>query len=353
MIRSFLKSSSLINTIAVVSGIITIVEFIIGIAIFVIDRLGINVIKFQVLQFLYKNGIWIYAVSATVFAAIMTVKVFRYRKVQMETRRAISDAYYTFLHAIRNTVGELRVSQKNKGLNIGFLTNATKDVCNIALDGLCNTFKALCREEVSACIKLVDYSSENKENNRYVFTFARSANSDGDRITNDESEPKDYIIKNTDFNDIIEQRLSYFYKCDLIKYDAELKKVGKEYENTTPNWDKFYRSTIVVPIRIAHRRSHTTSKENEYLIIGFLCVDSMSTNIFIASQEKYFCNIMKSYAALLYTFFSLYKDLLKDCPDKEPTSKNQEKNSQKQGSNANKTRNRRNNSRYNKNGKGK
>ena len=89
--------------------------------------------------------------------------------------------------------------------------------------------------------------------------------------------------------------------------------------NTTPNWDRHYRLTIVAPIRISKSRVFVEDKKamspsakdnNAYFIVGFLCVDSMSTDVFVKSEEKYYCHIIKSYAALFYTFFKLYRELL-------------------------------------------
>ena len=132
------------------------------------------------------------------------------------------------------------------------------------------------------------------------------------RIANDEATNKDYIKDNTDFNNIIEQKELYFYQMDLLQYAEKLKSVGKEYRNSTPNWEELYRATIVAPIKIANRRAHDTDKESEYAVTGFLCIDSMNTHIFVPAQKDYYIKILKSYASLLYTLFSLYRDILKE-----------------------------------------
>lgn len=294
---------------------------------FILHALGINIRDFQWLPIINKNGLLIYSICISCFAVSMTIKVFKYRKVQMETRSVLSESYYNFLHDVRNRVGSFHVSESSNDLSITLLTEVMKKDCEEALNGLCNIYKTLSGQNVSACIKLVN-NDNNDNNKRYVVTFARSTNTNPLRKANDEIRTKDYITENTDFNIIINENKAYFYQQDLIKYKNELEKRGKHYLNTTPHWEKLYRSTIVAPIRLSKTRVHShnlesasnSSQDNTaYLIKGFLCVDSMSTDIFVNSEEKYYCHILKSYAAIFYTFFSIYSELLKKAVDSNST----------------------------------
>ena len=300
-----------LNFITVVSGFITIVSAIVMVLTFILKILGVAINQNQLYKFFNKHGVLFYAICLTIFSILVTIKVFKYRKVQMETRRAISESYYGFLGKIRDTVGDFRVLQNDdKPVDKKLVTTMTKSACDVALDNLVKIFRVLCRADVSACIKLVNKSKDDVD--RFVVTFARSSNSAEKRIANDEATNKDYIKDNTDFNNIIENKELYFYQMDLLKYAEDQKSVGNEYRNSTPNWEELYRATIVAPIKIANRRAHDTDKESEYAVTGFLCIDSMNTHIFVPAQKDYYIKILKSYASLLYTLFSLYRDILKE-----------------------------------------
>ena len=97
----------------------------------------------------------------------------------------------------------------------------------------------------------------------------------------------------------------------LSEYKKELEKIGKTYRNTNENWSKYYQGTIVVPIRIEFKRLYHQKKNESYHIIGFLCVDSMSTDAFTEEQENYNVDIVKSYADIIYLLLSQYKHYLK------------------------------------------
>lgn len=325
--------TSILNFITVSSGVVTLLAFVSSLVPFTLKLLGIDINTIPWLSLIKTNGFPFYSICVTCFAAAMTIKVFRYRKVQMKTRHVLSEAYYKFLHDVRNRISYFRVLEEKEDLSVRLLTEVMKQDCEAALNGLCSMYKVLSGREVSACIKLVNYDRSNN-NERYVVTFARSSNSSNDRKVNDEIRTKDVITKNTDFDIIINQNKAYFYQQDLLKYKKELNKVGKEYDNTTLNWENLYRSTVVAPIRISKTRASIDNKEKQvdaqesgiaYYILGFLCVDSMYTDVFVKSEEKYYCHIIKSYAAIFYTFFKRYQEMLKLATERSTDTSTPEK----------------------------
>lgn len=116
-------------------------------------------------------------------------------------------------------------------------------------------------------------------------SFCRSKNSDKNRKANDAIRTKSIKISdNTDFYDILDEKSentnSYFYQGNLPQYDKDLKKAGKRYRNTTEDYD----------------------------IVGFLCVDSLSTNAFRNTNfdKENNTNIVKSFAAEIYIILNKY-----------------------------------------------
>ena len=290
------------NAIGLISGIITIITAITTV-------IGIVIA-------LTKGSFSISAINkpyvAVVVVCAMNVfllnKTIKYRKIQAQTREVFSKSYYTLLHDYRNLKGELEVSEYNKYAVyhqiVNFLTNT--------LDSLCSIFNILTRQEVSACIKIIEPSNNLEYLTAKVKTFCRSKNSDSRRFQydNDSTRNETIICKNTDFNSIVQpgKTVSCFYKRDLEAYQKQHQDTDDEYLNSNPEWKKYYKATIVVPIRIANKRNANVESQDSYTILGFLCIDSLSTHAFEESQEKYYTRIVKAYAALLYSVLDVYKN---------------------------------------------
>ena len=85
----------------------------------------------------------------------------------------------------------------------------------------------------------------------------------------------------------------------------------RRYENTNVNYLNSYKSTIVVPIRIETEKLYDIKNKNKYNVIGFLCVDSLSTDAFLSKQEKFNCNIVKAFANNIYVLLGQYAHYLK------------------------------------------
>lgn len=58
-----------------------------------------------------------------------------------------------------------------------------------------------------------------------------------------------------------------------------------------------------------HKRLH--KKKACYDVLGFLCIDSMSTVAFLAREENYNVNIAKAVAAQMYVILNQYRQYLK------------------------------------------
>lgn len=109
----------------------------------------------------------------------------------------------------------------------------------------------------------------------------------------------DYISQNTDFRTIFARKQTHYLCNDLV---AEL---SRGYQNS--HWDEVvirdetfdYRSTIVWPVR---GRLRPGPSGDGWEVIGFLCVDSTSTDIFVAESD------VPPGSAFSYTLYSAMRD---------------------------------------------
>ena len=131
-------------------------------------------------------------------------------------------------------------------------------------------------------------------NDTYVTTYARSED-DSER---DKADPKKFDVghnQNTAFDmaarDDTTGSIPCFHSANLLKH--------KNYNNQRPNWQRFYKSAIVVPIRCP---AGTQGRKREDL--GFLCVDSKSKNRLNGDHHVV---MLASLADQMYNFMSLMR----------------------------------------------
>ena len=304
MLDNFFKRipDSIINALGVVSAIITILGALLGV--------------YKAVRLLFAGQLSIASlinghlvlIFICLFCIWLVYKLIKYRKIQAETREIFSKGYYEVLRGYRNSMGEIEVSNYSKEAVHQLVLKYSTDI----LDTMCDIFTKLTRQEVSGCIKIIEPRNDLGYSNAKVKTFCRSKNSDSQRTVydNDSNRNETIVCLNTDFDSIVQpgKSLSCFYQQDLEEYQRQLSKIGEEYRNSNQEWKKYYKATIVAPIRIANVRNPRTELQDSYTILGFLCVDSLSTHAFEASQKMYYQYIIKAFAALLYSVFDVYKD---------------------------------------------
>lgn len=181
------------------------------------------------------------------------------------------------------------------------------------LNELAALFEEITEKRVHACIKILT-GTENKifdYADIEVTTFARSSNSGSTRSDRDAKTDIKHLIKqNTDFDQIVGDNRSnlqsYMWIPDIPKLAKELSESGSEYKNTNTDWMKHYRSTIIVPIRMELKKVCAQNEGHTYHIIGFLCVDSMSTKAFLKKQVAFYVKLLGGYADHIYMVFNHY-----------------------------------------------
>ena len=254
-------------------------------------------------------------VGAFVFLVITLIVFFIGYQGKKAVIKKMSQNFYDLLHDYRNTMNEIDDElNKSSGDYSASLTKSIKGLTRQALNDLLSTMCADSGKSMAACVKLVNFPG----NGMTVNTFVRNSDVEPERKKLDELEENKNIPieKNTAFQCFFDQSdLDIFYVADLQKYDQEERKNGRPgYNNTTKDYyENYYKGTAVAPIRIKQSRvsrKKNRTKDTEYNILGYLCVDSKYTNVFVIQKKETYTHLIKAYAALLYQIFSYYQDAM-------------------------------------------
>ena len=253
------------------------------------------------------------------FSIVTIVKLCKYARIIRALRKSFTYNYYNAAHDLRNVYFDILMQHKKEESkdSVEILTTVTRTFLGDTLDYLCEILESLTGKEIHGCIKLIEnlhgQSSEIDPRVATVKTFCRSKNTQPQRVSNDQVDNKSKrIYDNTDFYDILDSDNtscnSCFYCSNLKEYEKHLRKSGKRYKNTTPDWEDYYRSTIVAPIRVANKRLFFNNLTSGYNVVGFLCVDSMSTEAFrnTTFEKENYSYIVKSFAAEVYIILNMY-----------------------------------------------
>lgn len=157
-------------------------------------------------------------------------------------------------------------------------------------------FTVLIQRECTVTVKLIT-----KETGRSMCQkYARNVLS----CQRDQMRPYEFEVgttANTAFDEALKVhaggRTAHFFSPDLLKD----KKAGK-YENQRPGWEQLYKSVIVVPIRYLDPELVGQTGASDH--IGFLAVDTMSTNVLNGSHHV---ELLASFADQMYNFMSLMR----------------------------------------------
>lgn len=107
--------------------------------------------------------------------------------------------------------------------------------------------------------------------------------------------------ENTGFDEALAKRPdglpSHFFSANL----PELEKLGR-YSNQRQHYHRHYRSTLVVPIRGVNKGKESTP--DEFDLVGFLCVDTLSVN---RLNNGYHLFMLSALANQMYNFMSLMR----------------------------------------------
>lgn len=192
---------------------------------------------------------------------------------------------------------------------------SNKTFCSVC-QNICNDIEKVFSElwddkNVSVCMKRITTNTKNKSIEEWnIKTVARSSNSKQARKDLDNNnyrimDNKDfYVIASPKFKDSVFASPNMEKICEDFKNQYQI-----EYSNSTLNYLDYYKSTIVVPIRISFENANKFIKEKyknqeiTYNIIGFLCIDSLEK--YDNNTDKFLVgiNVARALADSLYKLF--------------------------------------------------
>lgn len=291
------------NLIATLASIITIILFITR------ENIIVRYILCAfILIYLFLIGIYVIKSIISISKAKMVLD-----KDYFIKNRKLANAMHKYYHNLRNCISSLDTS---KILSYKDVVLHCQNICNYLSDFYKALFNNILEEyTISVCIKIIKTESVFDENfNDWTMeTIARSTSTDQKRLKADRKSIR--ISENSDFKIILsdeyDDELFSFSDMRNIKEDF-LKTYRIPYENSRgDNFLDFYRSTIVVPIKIDGRyaskkfKLYNNNIEDKDVVLGFLCIDSMK--IFETETEKNLFSIgveyMKSLGDSLYLLF--------------------------------------------------
>lgn len=189
----------------------------------------------------------------------------------------IAESMHQFFHDLRLKIFKMQ-KDIDKYKNHELFYTMIKDVCTKLCEDISSFIKAKTGKDFSVCIKMI--------NSDAVVTLSRSGKdmrtrNELDEIRQNNNSP--VLIKdNTAFSSILNENAFTGQKAVFACSNLYMLKIlgrfnkNKIYKNSTPNFLKYYKSTIVVPIRISNKYNvfnHNHYKKNNNIVIGFLCID--------------------------------------------------------------------------------
>ncbi|MBI4855833.1 MAG: hypothetical protein HY818_03715 [Acetobacterium woodii] len=228
---------------------------------------------------------------------------------------AYAEGFHSFAHDLRDFQLELKKDIKSSKyktsheLKKQMITDMKEMMVKLA-----SNLSLATKCEIRTCLKLFDFTcpGEIDRSKMNLITFVRNNPGMTLTATREEHYHKIKVSENTDFEEIFminegykTNRKHFFYKENLKLYEKELKKKNERYKNSNINWRKEYNTTIVLPIRcVKDYGDDNLEKEfTEYDLIGFLCVDSLSTNAFSLKSRGFIINYLSGIADILYVYF--------------------------------------------------
>lgn len=244
-----------------------------------------------------RLGALIYVLSGLVLA----VSIFILTKFSKRRRTLIFNEINKYYGATLCEFKEVYMNalnaHKGDAFSIDQFLNESDRNFSLLLQELCRILRTISGQDIQACIKLF------KPGDLQTLTlFCRSKQLIKNRET---YEGSPILLKD---NSLLELAMKNPAKCayvaDIVLLKQELESQGETFKHTNKHWDKLYKSTVIVPIlRYNTRKDHldsNSSNNTKSQVIGFLCIDSLSTIAFSKKNKELIKNIMFFTSNALY-----------------------------------------------------
>ena len=280
---------------------------------------------------LLKSNIVIQILCFVYFAALLSVFIvrwFSYTELNKMAKKSANESAVKIISSVIDSICNYNFEYRDCFEDIQQETDGSYSHLNNILrplsDKLAELSKNIIGDESSICIKMIE--SESYMNSDFtkwkLVTIARSSSTRRIRANNDIGSV--LVSENSDFYTIInpddKNHSSQFIAPSIPRIIELWSAKGIPYNNSTKNFINYYKSTIVIPIRIKTKLVSAAIKNrmpilnsshySHYHIIGFLCWDSLNEYDDNDQKFKLLTAMLESCATCLYPLLENYLSLL-------------------------------------------
>lgn len=258
--------------------------------------------------------------------AVTINRLFTYNKLKSNLAQKLNemiDSYNERQNDINDIIKNINFAYKNcfdqiKNDDVGKYSNLNglvKPLC----DYIASLSDTIVKSKSKICIKMIETDSMmNEDYSEWkIRTIARSTSTQPNRQTKDNQAV--LVSENSDFEAIIgnPKYCGGFIVPNLIELEETWKKIpNMEYKNSTKNFSRYYKSTIVYPIGTEvdlvakeikqNKGNGSSSTTATYHIVGFLCWDSKDTFSEDDENFKQLADLLESFSYSLYPILEKY-----------------------------------------------
>lgn len=248
----------------------------------------------------------VYFAVLLIFLILFTFKFARKSRYSEATK-----CLHSALHASRDAYHYLDWCKSDDHKKIQFNEKQLCSYMKTTLTSIADAFTIVTGVRCRCSIKVL---GQDDKNQLFVKTLARDEVSRTECKQKDSSETNAHLVSlNTDFCEITEGNLDYFFVGNLTKYVNYTNTSMKKHNGFRgKKWTLPYKSTIVWPIRYVYDEfetgngNDTNENDTNEDLYGFLTVDSSSMNAFI---ERYDVQMGALLADALFPVLNAYINL--------------------------------------------
>lgn len=237
---------------------------------------------------------WLCAAPAFVGLVVYSIRVRQENRAFESFTKTLHKVNHDYRNVLRELFGPAH-SFENEEVRSVCEQRTLRSVCQKVAE----IFGNLTHVKCSVTVKLITKDG----GKAYCQTLVR----DEDNSPREDGYPQKFEVGtgvNTAFDTALRYKpgeISYFYGADLPKLSKEKDK-EKRYYNQRTNWEAFYKTAIVVPIRYIERDGSGAAIGSDD--VGFLCVDAGSPH---RLNDRYHVHILAAFADQMYNFMSLVR----------------------------------------------
>lgn len=291
-----------INLISILSFIITLVTAIGGIIGFFSQKTDDTPLDINQLLSLI--------IVLLILVIVMLVgQIWRNYKRSYARIQCVAKSFHIFAHRFRDEMLQILRDDENNDLTSALLFRHLFDFLEKSLNALCNIMSDFTGKEICACIEMIKNPDDGQTDNDEVYVLCCSENSDERRKNQDNGTRIRKLKEDPILSQMVGENAVSFFSCPNLQ---EYAKNHSSDKNFTVNFRNSpissYNGVFIVPIRINNSTRWSDKKDTPFHVVGFLCLDTKSTKVFLSKYENDYAQIMKTFSDIFYVAVEIYND---------------------------------------------